>query len=200
MREGGVRRGRPRDETRDEAIRRAVLELLGETGYSALTVDAVATRARAGKATIYRRWPGKAALVVDAVSSLAVAGLTDPATGSVRDDLVVFLSSFAAALRGPLGAIATAVVGESPHDPDLAAALRGGPWQRVRTGTEQILRRGAEHGQVCPDAPFGLVVELASAALLHRLVLTGDPIDDGFVQTLVDRALVPLLRRAGPVG
>jgi AcrR family transcriptional regulator len=201
VREEGVRRGRPRDETRDEAIRTAVVELLGEVGYSALTVDAVATRARAGKATIYRRWPGKSVLVVDAVSGLAAAAIPEPDTGGVRGDLVAFLSAFAAALRGPLGGVATAVLGELAHNPDLAAAMRTALWQRVRAGTARVLRRGVERGQVRPDAPQDLVAELAGAALLHRLVLTGEPVDDAFVETLVDGALAPLLLGStDPVG
>lgn len=193
MREDGGRRGRPRDGSRDAAIRAAVLELLAETGYSALTVDAVAVRARAGKATIYRRWPGKAELVVSAVAGMDTRRLAVPDTGRLREDLVGFLSTLAGALRGPLGAVTTAVVGALADNPGLAGALRSGLWGRVDGAVGTILRRAAGRGEVPVEAPADLVRELVCAALVNRLVLTGAPIDEDFVRSLVDRALLPLL-------
>ncbi|HEX5497502.1 MAG TPA: TetR-like C-terminal domain-containing protein [Mycobacteriales bacterium] len=193
MRKDGGRRGRPRDGSRDAAIRAAVLELLAETGYTALTVDAVAVRARAGKATIYRRWPGKAELVVSAVAELDTHRPAVPDTGRLRDDLVGYLSALAEALRGPLGAVTTAVVGAFADNPELAAALRGGLWGRVDGAIAAILRRAVTGGEVPADAPLDLVRELAGAALVNRLVLTGEPIHDDFVRALVDQAMLPLL-------
>ncbi|HEY9390711.1 MAG TPA: TetR-like C-terminal domain-containing protein [Mycobacteriales bacterium] len=193
MGEDGGRRGRPRDDTRDEAIRAAVLELLAEAGYTALTLDAVAGRARAGKATIYRRWPGKAELVVSAVAGMGAGCPPAPDTGTVRGDLLVFLSAVLHAPRGPLGAVATSVIGEMAHSPQLAAAFRAGPWRRLDETLDQILRRSAERGEVPADAPRDLVRELAGAALATRLVVTGARADDDFVRELVDGALLPLL-------
>lgn len=193
MGEDGGRRGRPRDGSRDAAIRSAVIELLAETGYTALTVDAVATRAKAGKATIYRRWPGKAELVVSAVSSLGACALPLPDTGNVRDDLVGVLSALADALRGPLGAVTIAVIGELADIPELATALHSGMWRQAEQTFDEVLHRGIDRGEVATDAPRELVRELAGAALVNRLVFTGERIDDRFVYALVDDALLPLL-------
>lgn len=200
MVEDGGRRGRPRDGSRDAAIRSAVIELLAETGYTALTVDAVATRAKAGKATIYRRWPGKAELVVSAVSSLGARTLPLPDTGNVRDDLVGVLSALADALRGPLGAVTTAVIGELADSPELATALHGGLWRQAEQTVDEVLHRGIDRGEVATDAPRELVRELAGAALVNRLVFTGERIDDRFVYALVDDALLPLLAAGQPSG
>src|SRR5581483_10849004 len=99
----GAAVGRPRDETRDAAILDATLRILGDVGYDRLTIDAVATEARASKATVYRRWPGKAALVVDAIQSLnpyaAGTGGEPPDTGSLRGDLLAGVSNFAERLN-----------------------------------------------------------------------------------------------------
>src|ERR671938_713381 len=81
------RGGRPRDPSRDEVIRAAILRLLAEVGYGALTMDAVASEARVGKATIYRRWRTKQDLVVDTISELNRAEAVAPDTGSLEDDL-----------------------------------------------------------------------------------------------------------------
>src|ERR671920_260764 len=81
------RGGRPRDPSRDGVIRAAILRLLAEVGYGALTMDAVASEAGVGKATIYRRWRTKQDLVVDTISDLAQAEGTTPDTGSLEGDL-----------------------------------------------------------------------------------------------------------------
>jgi AcrR family transcriptional regulator len=187
-------RGRPRDASRDEALRQAALEVMAEVGYRALTMDAVAAKARAGKATIYRRWESKLDLVIDTVNQLVHQNITEPDTGSLAADLREFLSSFAAFLSGPTGKAAQALVGELPHEPELAAAFRDTFLVAQRDVLRGILDRGTSRGEIRIDAPRGTVVELAGAALTYRLMITGDPLDMTFVDRLVDTVLVPLLR------
>src|SRR5918999_1622437 len=90
------RGGRPRDPSRDDVIRAAILQLLGEVGYGALTMDAVAAEAGFGKATIYRRWRTKQDLVVDTISDLNRAEASTPDTGSLEGDLRQMLRSLVA--------------------------------------------------------------------------------------------------------
>jgi AcrR family transcriptional regulator len=187
-------RGRPRDATRDEALRQAALEVMAEVGYRALTMDAVAAKARAGKATIYRRWESKLDLVIDTVNQLVHQNIPEPDTGSLTGDLREFLSAFAAFLSGPTGKAAQALVGELPHEPELAAAFRETFLVAQRDVLRGILDRGTARGEVRLDAPRGMAVELAGAALIYRLMLTGDPLDATFVDRLVDQVLLPLLR------
>ncbi|GLZ31866.1 putative HTH-type transcriptional regulator YdeS [Lentzea sp. NBRC 105346] len=189
-----VQRGRPRDASRDDALRQAALEVMAEVGYRALTMDAVAARARAGKATIYRRWESKLDLVIDTCTQLASQNLAAPDTGSLAGDLRSFLSSFAAFLSGPIGKAAQALVGELPHEPELAAAFRETFLISQRNTLQGILDRASERGELRPDAPRGMAVELAGAALTYRLMLTGDPLDEAFVEKIVEQVLVPLVR------
>ena len=186
-------RGRPRDASRDDALRQAALEVMAEVGYRALTMDAVAARARAGKATIYRRWESKLDLVIDTCTQLASRNLVAPDTGSLAEDLREFLNSFAAFLSGPIGKAAQALVGELPHEPELAAAFRETFLISQRDVLFGVLHRAVERGEVREHAPLTMAVELAGAALIYRLMLTGDPLDQPFVDKVVDQVLLPLV-------
>ncbi|MFD1149217.1 TetR/AcrR family transcriptional regulator [Saccharothrix hoggarensis] len=188
-------RGRPRDASRDDALRQAALEVMAEVGYRALTMDAVAARARAGKATIYRRWESKLDLVIDTCTQLAQQNLAEPDTGSLAGDLREFLSAFAAFLSGPIGKAAQALVGELPHEPELASAFRGTFLTAQRDVLRRILDRASERGELREDAPRGMAVEIAGAALIYRLMLTGDPLDLPFVDRVVDQVLLPLVAK-----
>jgi AcrR family transcriptional regulator len=186
-------RGRPRDASRDAALRNAALEVMAEVGYGALTMDAVAARAKAGKATIYRRWESKLELVVDTCNQLVQRNIPEPDHGSVARDLHEFLTAFVTFLTGPVGKAAQALVGELPHEPELAAAFRESFLLPQRAILRRIIGRGLERGEIRADAPIDTVVELAGAALTYRLMLTGDPLDQRFVDRLLDEALLPLL-------
>jgi AcrR family transcriptional regulator len=187
-------RGRPRDATRDAALRTAALEVMAEVGYRALTMDAVAARARAGKATIYRRWESKLELVIDTCNQLVRRNIPEPDHGSIEQDLDEFLGAFVTFLTGPVGKAAQALVGELPHEPDLAAAFRESFLLPQRDILRRIIERGVQRGEIRADAPVDTVAELAGAALTYRLMLTGDPLDQRFVDRLLREALLPLLR------
>src|ERR687893_1222649 len=98
------RGGRPRDPSRDGVIRAAIMRLLADVGYGALTMDAVAAEAGLGKATIYRRWRTKQDLVVDTISDLNRAEATPPDTGSVEGDLRQMMRQMVGVINGPAGA------------------------------------------------------------------------------------------------
>ncbi len=188
------RRGRPRDGTRDDALRSATLDVLAEMGYRALTMDAVAKRARAGKATIYRRWNSKLHLVVDAFAREAQRSVPVPDTGNVAGDLREYLDAAARLLDGPVGRAAQALVGELSHEPELAAAFRASFLTGQRCAIDAVLRRAAERGEIRSDAPVATVAEITGAALAHRSMLSGQQLDGPFLDGLVDRVLLPLLR------
>src|SRR3954454_2553310 len=122
-----TRGGRPRDPSRDGVIRAAILRLLAEVGYGALTMDAVASEAGVGKATIYRRWRTKQDLVVDTISDLNRAEATTPDTGSLEGDLRLVMRSMVSMVSGPTGAATQALLSTIPHQPALADAFRNGP-------------------------------------------------------------------------
>jgi AcrR family transcriptional regulator len=192
-------RGRPRDATRDAALRQAAMEVLAQVGYRALTMDAVAAHARAGKATIYRRWDSKLDLVIDTCNQLVQRSIPEPDQGSIEGDLGEFLRGFASFLTGPVGKAAQALVGELPHEPELAAAFRESFLLPQRDVLRRIIERGVQRGEIRADAPIDTVVELAGAGLIHRLMLTGEPLDTRFVDRLLHEALLPLLRGSTPL-
>lgn len=187
-------RGRPRDASRDDALRQAAIAVMAEVGYRALTMDAVAARARAGKATIYRRWDSKLDLVIDSCNQLVAEHISEPDTGSLAGDLREFVTAFAKFLSGPSGKAAQALVGELPHEPDLAEAFRGTFLLSQRDTLKRILERAIARGEVSSEAPKGMLIELTGAALTYRLMITGDPLDEAFVEKFLSTVLMPLLR------
>lgn len=188
-------RGRPRDASRDDALRQAAIAVMAEVGYRALTMDAVAARARAGKATIYRRWDSKLDLVIDSCNQLVSEHITEPDTGSLRGDLRAFLMAFAMFLSSPSGKAAQALVGELPHEPELADAFRATFLRSQRDTLKRILERATARAEVSADAPKNMLIELTGAALTYRLMITGDPLDEAFVDKFLSTVLMPLLQQ-----
>jgi AcrR family transcriptional regulator len=185
---------RGRGAIREDAILRATLELLSESGYDQLTIDAVAARARCSKATIYRRWPGKAVLVITAVrrhASEPAAALPD--TGSLRSDLLAALQGMRASLAGQDAALLLGLLIAMRRDPELALAVR----EQVLDAKREVFSAAISRAIIRGDAPAttdaALLAEICSAVLFSRLLVTGEPLDDPFVQHLVDAILLPAL-------
>src|ERR671914_719675 len=144
------RGGRPRDPSRDGVIRAAILRLLADVGYGALTRDGVASEAGVGKATIYRRWRTKQDLVVDTISDLNRAEATPADTGSLEGDLRAMMRQMVGVINGPAGAATLSLLSTVPHQPALAEAFRNGPLAVWRQSFEQIWSRAEERGEVRP--------------------------------------------------
>jgi AcrR family transcriptional regulator len=186
-----------RGATRETAILRATLELLGESGYDQMTIDAVAARARCSKATIYRRWPDKAALVVTAVRRHAgqPAAATAPDTGSLRSDLQAALKAMRSSLSGQDAALILGLLGAMHRDPELAGVVREQVLEAKREVFGAVIARAAARGDVPATTDAALLAEISSAVLFSRLLVTGEPLDDAFTQHLVDAVLLPALGR-----
>jgi len=183
---------RPRVEgEREEEILDAVVDMLLESGYERLTMDAVAKRARASKATLYRRWQTKQSLVVDAViRSKALHERPVPDTGSLRGDLrAVFCdgSSLIAGTTRVLGVVLTAL----QTDPEFAHDFRTrfiAP--RINTSRE-IYRRAAERGELSPSADPSLLGPAFAGILLHRRFVLGEEITPELVERVLDQIILP---------
>ena len=184
---------------RETAILRATLELLAESGYDQLTIDAVAARARCSKATIYRRWPGKAALVSTAVRRHAgQSAAAVPDTGSLRSDLQAALRVMRSSLSGQDAALILGLLSAMHRDPELAGAVREQVLDVKREVFGAVIARAAARGDIPATADGALLAEISSAVLLSRLLVTGEPLDDAFTQHLVDAILLPALERPSP--
>jgi AcrR family transcriptional regulator len=175
---------RARSDVREEAILLATMALLGEVGYDRMTIDAVAERAKASKATVYRRWSGKAELVATAVRRYAGTTLTPPErTGDVRADLLGLVNTMRTSLLGQDAVLVLGLLGAMRHDAELARTVR----QAVLAHKHDLF------AVLFPNADHAWLAEITSAALLSRLLVTGEPLDDEFLTKLVDTVLLPQL-------
>ena len=190
------RPGRPRDARADEAILAAVIDILGEVGFSGLTIDAVAHRAGVGKATIYRRWDGKEQLTLDALSAGRLAVL-EPDLGDLRSDLLAYYLPLADA-DAQLGAVRLmpALAAEAAVNPDLTERLRAFVSDR-RGPVAAILRRAVERGEIGPDVDLELAIDLLTGPIMYRLYFSGAVVDHEVIEHLVD-LVVGAIRPAGP--
>ncbi len=185
---------------REAAICQAVVELLNETSYESVTMDAVAARAKASKATIYRRWANKDDLVIDALQR-AYADRVDvlPDTGNLRDDLVARLTeqtqnpdlqaASTAALKG--------LVYAATSDPELADALRVCLQDPQLAALQTLLARAHARGELARPVDVQLVWEVAQGQFCTRAGIDCGKVDVGYIQHLVDDVLMPVINHAG---
>ena len=179
--------GRPRSAEADRAILRAAVDLLADEGYGGVTMEGVASRAGVGKATVYRRWPCKSALVVDAVTACRESASPPPDTGSVREDLLAFVRGFMHHLRtSDAGRVMPALVAELSRSPELASAFREGFVAPRRAKVLEAVRRGVERGEVREGMDAELVADGVVALLMHRVLVTGMAIDDELPERVAD--------------
>ena len=183
------RPGRPRDARADEAILDAALEVLAEVGPARFTVDEVAARAGCGKATIYRRWRSRGALLLDTGHHRLGLRVTDPDTGSVRDDLVTMLGELARKMRDTLaGKVMPAVVAEAAVNPEMRAVLAAFVHDRRKPAFNAISRAVAR-GELPDDTDIDLILDLLGGLVYFRVMLADDPPGDAVVATVVDTVL-----------
>ncbi|MFE5738676.1 TetR/AcrR family transcriptional regulator [Streptomyces celluloflavus] len=172
----------------------AVLDLLREVGYDALTMDAVAARTHASKATLYRQWQGKPELVATALRQTKPVTTQDIDTGSVRGDFAEWvrraddrqLARDSALMRG---------LGQAVHrNPDLHQALREVLFDPEVTGLRAMLRRGVDRGEIAPDRPaLEFAPHLLTGAFLARQLIEGRSADAAFLSAYVDAVVFPAL-------
>jgi AcrR family transcriptional regulator len=183
-----------RGEAREQAILSAVIALLGEAGYEAMTMDAVAARAHASKTTIYRRWPGKPELVRAAVRA-HVAGRVPsaPDHGSLRGDLLAVMRALRSHLTPEFMAMMSGLVGAMRADRDLAVSLRS--LFAEDSVSEQVVGRAVARGEL-PAHAAAVLAQLTHEvveAQIFRQMITGADLDDTFARHVVDGIVLPLL-------
>ena len=180
--------GRPRRADADEAILTATLEQLADAGAAGLSMDLVAHRAGVGKATIYRRWPSKEALVLDALR-VASAPIPVPDEGSLRADLVAYVDLLVERFRGSRGSdVLPHLVAASCHDAELRASLDD--YIRSRQSTLRLLfGRGIERGELPAGTDVDLAVEAVLGVIFYRHLLAGETLDRAYIHRLVEAVL-----------
>jgi AcrR family transcriptional regulator len=182
-----------RREARTEAILDATLQLIADTGYDRLTMDAVAARASASKATIYRRWQGKSDLVMAALSRHTPGAAAAADTGTVRDDLIETLARMRDRLASLDGALVLGLINAMRSNDELAGIVRHHLVEAKAAVVGDVVARAIERGELPGTADHALAAEIASALVVTRLLVTGQPLEDGQIIHLVDAVLLPVL-------
>ena len=193
-------RGRPRDEKARVAILDTAAELLLERGLEQVTMDAIARQAGVSKATIYRWWPTKESLALDAVYRQWSAAQPEPhLTGSVRDDLVALLGAWSRlATSRPYGRIIAALLSAAQSDPDFARQYRTHFVEQRRERGRAILRHAIDTGQLPPGTDIELGLDLLYGPIYHRLLNGHAPVNGDFIRDLVNTVHAGLNARATP--
>jgi AcrR family transcriptional regulator len=197
MAEAVSERGRRRSERSHDAIIRATQELLVERGYRQLTIEGVAARAGVGKQTIYRWWPSRAALVLEAYLAGSEAVSPPPESETTRENVRALLLWLSDVLAQPIGGrVVAGLVADLPHDPDLAKGFRRDVVPVRRRAMLAALERGRERGEIRPDADVEVAVDALHGAVFYRLLLSGEPLDEEFAARVTDHVLDGLAARA----
>ena len=179
-------------QAREDAILDAALELLREVGYDNMSIDAVADRARAGKATIYRHFRDKAALVARAIARDSTSEIVPADTGSLRGDLLAYGRN---AIRdaGPDGGIFVGILNASRTDDVLGALLSERMWESKQRSLRIVVERAVARGELADLSRVAVVCEVCCAVVLHRVFVERDVPDEAFRRHLVDDIALPLL-------
>ena len=188
------RRGRPRSERARRAILDAAAELLLLRGLGAVSMDAVAERAGVSKATIYRWWPSKEMLALDALLDWAAATAPPRDTGSLLGDVLALLRPWVREIRQqPFGRVIAALLNEAQSDPKFADAYRTRFVEPRRDAMRAVFARAAERGEVAADLDVEVALDLLYGAVYHRLLHGHAKLTDRFARDVVELALNGIL-------
>ncbi|GAA2512799.1 TetR/AcrR family transcriptional regulator [Winogradskya humida] len=190
-------RGRQLDPTRDAAILDATLDVLAEVGYTGMKIEMVAERAKAGKGTLYRRWPSKEELVIEAVTRMGqrdVGAEQLPDTGTLRGDIIALIrpelmeeqSQKVRVIAGLTSMLASHEgLAESANNANIGAWI---------TANRVLIQRAVDRGEAKADADVDFLARLIPSMSAHRIALEGKALDKDFLVKLVDEVLLPALR------
>lgn len=194
---GTTARGRPRSEKAHKAILAAAAELLLERGLAEVSMDAVADRAGVSKATIYRWWPSKETLALDALYARWAAAAPVPRdTGSLRGDLIELLRPWVRLVRtGSYARVTAALLAEAQTDQAFAAQYQQHITRPRRDEAREIFGRAVERGEVPAGTDIEVAIDLIYGPLYLRLLQGHAPLSDEFVDALVDTALAGIRPR-----
>jgi AcrR family transcriptional regulator len=188
--------GRKRDHTRDAEILEAALDVLAEIGYDGMTIDMVAARAKAGKATVYRRWASKGELVIDAVACMK-KGATDftalPDTGSLRGDLIAMMGPPVIQDAGRKLNVMAGLVSMLSRSPELAEAAREAIVEPRASASRFLMHRAVERGEISDDCDIDLIALVAPSMAAHQVLMLRKPVDRAFMIKVLDEVVLPAL-------
>ncbi|KQR51876.1 AcrR family transcriptional regulator [Leifsonia sp. Leaf336] len=186
--------GRKRDHSRDADILDAALEVLAETGYDRMTMDMVAARAKAGKATVYRRWASKGEMVVEAVACMKKNDIDFehlPDTGTLRGDLVAMIKPHAIEDGERKLQIMAGLTSMLARDPDLVDAVTAAIVEPRASLNRLFMRRAIERGEISADTDVDTLAMIVPSMTAYRVLILQQPVDRDYLLSLIDGVLLP---------
>jgi len=163
--------------------------MLADHGFDGLTMEGVASEAGVGKATLYRRWPSKTELVLDAIRSLKPM-IDHPDHGDVRSDLIELVSgAISWGGDGEYTEVVSALMSELRRNSELAAVYREQFLAPRRAESMALIQRGVERGEIRPDVDLDLVLDMLIGTIIYRSMITGGELDEGVAERAVDQVL-----------
>jgi AcrR family transcriptional regulator len=193
--------GRKRDHTRDPEILDAALEVLAETGYDGMTIDMVAARAKAGKATLYRRWPSKGELVIDAVACMKKGDIDYsqlPDTGTLRGDLIAMIKPHSIEDGEKKLQIMAGLMSMLSRAPELAEAANAAIVEPRATANRILMRRAIDRGEIAADCDIETLSLISPSMAAYRVLILRKPVDRKFLVSLIDGVLLPAVGLGRP--
>jgi AcrR family transcriptional regulator len=191
-------RGRPRDEDARARILQASLEALEDLGYPGITCDAIAERAGASKSTIYRWWPHKEAVMLEALREAVAQELPFPDSGSLQGDIRIQLRNFAKLLSGPRGRVFKGIIAAAQSDPKVAEAFLS-IWVRPRRDFAILGMKRYAH-ELPASVDFESVMDAIYGPLYYRLLISREPLTAEFADEVTDLIWAGMVGARQPEG
>jgi AcrR family transcriptional regulator len=188
-------RGRPRDGDCRERILRAGLELLEESSFADITTDAIAERAGASKATIYRWWPNKAAVLIEALREAVAQELPFPDTGDLRQDIRLQLRNFIKLLTGRRGRIFKAFIAAAQSDPEVAQTFEA-VWRHPRRASAKVALEQHRGQALREDVDLDVVMDALYGPVYYRLLVGRGTLSERYADSISDIVLDGIVNRS----
>jgi len=188
------RLGRRRDHSRDPEILEAALDVLAEEGYDGMTVDMVAARAKAGKATLYRRWPSKGELVIDAVACMKRGDFDIdnlPDTGTLRGDLVAMIKPRTIEESERKLQVMGGLMSALARSPELAEAINRAIIEPRAEVNRVLLKRAIDRGEISADSDVETLAMISPSMAAYRTLVLKLPVDREFLISMIDGVVLP---------
>jgi AcrR family transcriptional regulator len=190
-----TRSGRPRSERRHNAILQTAIDLVLELGFRAVSIESIAAKAGVAKTTIYRRWPNKAAVVMDAFMVRFGSGTQFPTAKKVTDRIRLQMRTMASEFRSKDGSLVKALLAEAQFDPELATAFRERWTLPRRKMAVAVFQKAISRGELRSDIDLEATIDLLYAPMYYRLQMRTGPLSDAYIDEIFDHAMEGLLQR-----
>jgi AcrR family transcriptional regulator len=186
--------GRPLDLSRDADILDAALDVLSEEGFDGMTIDMVAARAKAGKATLYRRWPSKTELVIDAVACMKNNDINFadlPDTGTLRGDLIAMIKPPSMRDAEKKLRVMAGLISLIARNPELAETARAAVIAPRAELNRRFLQRAIDRGEIRADIDVAVIANISPSMVTYRTMMLGKHVDRDFLVSIIDTVILP---------